>query len=309
MTSISRGSVRTNISSVTESSFRSTQCKASAFSRQEIISPVIPNDDNQKAVAQRCMRFTVSPYSTETRTQARRYSPRQVGSVCMGMEPWQLFILTEQVTWTNSGGMSSCGPWASSGESASRMLKESWSWLTVLESERDWSSPSVWELVPECSSYSTTRSVSLSVMMQQPDTFSAHMRLTLITLLHMMREISSHTLMHRGQWLPRRGPPAHQKWALRSETNCAFTGCSVWKRRFLCCIIPKITEGRTTHSPKPVHRLLTILRRWLSLWKEFLTEFPARLALLWVLWRQSTSQSEGAAFMWGGACHFKLILD
>lgn len=110
----------------------------------------------------------------ETKTQPWWYSPRQVGSVCTGMEPWQLFILTEQVTWTNSGGMSSCGPLTSSGESASRMLKESWSWLTVLESERDWSSPSVWELVPECSSYSTTRSVSLSVMMQQPNMSSAH---------------------------------------------------------------------------------------------------------------------------------------
>lgn len=41
MTSISRGSVRTKISNVTESSFKSTHRKASAFSRQEIISPAI----------------------------------------------------------------------------------------------------------------------------------------------------------------------------------------------------------------------------------------------------------------------------
>lgn len=111
---------------------------------------------------------------SEAKRQSWLHSPRQVGSVCMGMEPWQLFILTEHVTWTKSGGMSSCGPSDSRRESPSRMLKESWSWLTVLESDRDWSSPSVWKLVPGCSSYSTTKSVSLSIMMQQPNTFSAH---------------------------------------------------------------------------------------------------------------------------------------
>lgn len=46
MTSISRGSVRTKISNVTESSFKSTDCKASAFSRQEIISPAIKAKEN-----------------------------------------------------------------------------------------------------------------------------------------------------------------------------------------------------------------------------------------------------------------------
>lgn len=100
--------------------------------------------------------------------------PRQVGRVCIGMEPWQLFTLTEQVTWTKSGGKSICGPSASSRESPSRMLKESWSWLTVLESDIERSSPSMWEKGPWRSSYSTTRSVSLSVMMPQLDRFSAH---------------------------------------------------------------------------------------------------------------------------------------
>lgn len=118
--------------------------------------------------------------------------------------------------------MSSCGPLASSGDSASRMLKESWSWLTVLESERDWSSPSVWELVPECSSYSTTRSVSLSVMMQQPNTFSAHMRMTLITSLDMRGNLS---IIGLTTWSSEMGS---------EMTNCAFTACSVcglkWKK-------------------------------------------------------------------------------
>lgn len=51
MTSISRGSVRTKISKVTESSFKSTDCKASAFSRQEIISPAIRKKNNNKSTA------------------------------------------------------------------------------------------------------------------------------------------------------------------------------------------------------------------------------------------------------------------
>lgn len=94
-----------------------------------------------------------------------RGSPRQVGSVRIGMEPWQLFMFTEQVTWTKSGGRSSCGPSPSSKESPSRMLKESWSWLTVLESDRERSSPPSREAAAGGSSYSTTRSVSLSVRM------------------------------------------------------------------------------------------------------------------------------------------------
>ncbi len=105
-------------------------------------------------------------------------SPRQVGSVCVGMEPWLLFMLTEQVRCTNRGGISGCGPSASSRESPSRILKESSSWFTVLESDGDSPSPAP---CPPASAlpfpqswYSTSRSVSLSVTMQQPDTFSVH---------------------------------------------------------------------------------------------------------------------------------------
>ncbi len=105
-------------------------------------------------------------------------SPRQVGSVCVGMEPWQLFMLTEQVRCTNRGGISGCGPSTSSRESPSRILKESSSWFTVLESDGDSPSPAP---SPPASAlpfpqswYSTSRSVSLSVTMQQPDTFSVH---------------------------------------------------------------------------------------------------------------------------------------
>lgn len=125
---------------------------------------------------------------------AGQYLPRQVGRVCTGMEPWQLFTFTEQVTWTKSGGKSICGPSASSRESPSRMLKESWSWLTVLESDIDRSSPSVWEHGPWRSSYSTTRSVSLSVMMPQLDRFSAH-KTSPVSLLSNTKPI------HRTHWI------------------------------------------------------------------------------------------------------------
>lgn len=106
--------------------------------------------------------------------------PRQVGSVCVGMEPWQLFMLIEQVRCTNRGGISGCGPSGSRRESPSRMLKESSSWFTVLESDGDppstisCSTSSAFPL-PH-SWYSTSKSVSLSVTMQQPDTFSVHMQ-------------------------------------------------------------------------------------------------------------------------------------
>lgn len=104
--------------------------------------------------------------------------PRQVGRVLMGIEPWLLFTLTEQTRWTNRGGISGWAPGGSSKESPSRMLKESSSWFTVFVSERDSSSvpssapPSA--LLLPCSWYSTSRSVSLSDTMQQPDTFSGN---------------------------------------------------------------------------------------------------------------------------------------
>lgn len=100
-------------------------------------------------------------------------SLRHVGRVCMGVEPWELFMLMEQVTWTKSGGMSGWKSSPSSRESPSRMLKESWSWLTVLVSDAVESSPSVCEVAPPSwSSYSTTRSVSLSVITLETNTFS-----------------------------------------------------------------------------------------------------------------------------------------
>lgn len=134
--------------------------------------------------------------------------PRQVGRVCTGMEPWQLFTLTEQVTWTKSGGKSICGPSASSRESPSRMLKESWSWLTVLESDIERSSPSTWEQGPWWSSYSTTRSVSLSVMMPQLDRFSAHKTSTSPVSL-----LSNAKPIHQTYWFLKSIQISIEKWA------------------------------------------------------------------------------------------------
>lgn len=108
------------------------------------------------------------------------YIPRQVGSVLIGIEPWQLLVLSEQTRWTNKGGISGSG--ASSTESPSRMLKESSSWFTVFDSLPELS-PTPSSMSPSSASsfpwswYSTSRSVSLSDTMQQPDTFSENLML------------------------------------------------------------------------------------------------------------------------------------
>lgn len=93
--------------------------------------------------------------------------PRQVGRDCTGMELCWLRSFTEQVRCTKSGGISCSRNSCSLSESPPSTLKESSSWFTVLESERESVSGN------SCSSfsrYSTSSSGSLSVAMQHPDT-------------------------------------------------------------------------------------------------------------------------------------------
>lgn len=68
MTSISTGSVRTNRSSVTESSFRSKCCRAAAFSKQEMTSPARTNLHNKLGCSHLLTGWT--QYNTTTTTTA-----------------------------------------------------------------------------------------------------------------------------------------------------------------------------------------------------------------------------------------------
>lgn len=121
--------------------------------------------------------------------------PRQVGKDCTGMELCWLRSFTEQVRCTKSGGISCSKNSCSLSESPPSTLKESSSWFTVLESERESVSGN------SCSSfsrYSTSSSGSLSVAMQHPDTVPVDKGSLLANQAHTSRDPTRHSHALKG---------------------------------------------------------------------------------------------------------------
>lgn len=159
--------------------------------------------------------------------------PKQVGRDCTGMELCWLRSFTEQVRCTKSGGISSSRNSCSFSEPPPSTLKESSSWFTVLESERESVSGN------SCSSfsrYSTSSSGSLSVAMQHPDTVPVNRDSLLSNQTHIPRDLIRHNQTLKGittKRLKTFSSPEHSKQILPSSAASSASDPSISSLPFL----------------------------------------------------------------------------